>query len=62
VYIAVKNIFNFLPLDPIMRANDPFDKNLNVNNPNNYTFDTTYGYAPMQGRRVLFGLRYHLAR
>ncbi len=62
VYVAVKNIFNFLPSNPIMRANDPFDKSVNVNNPNNYTFDTTYGYAPMQGRRVLIGLRYHLAR
>ncbi len=62
VYIAVKNIFNFLPSDPIIRANDPFDKNVNVNNPNNYTFDATYGYAPMQGRRVLIGFRYHLAR
>jgi outer membrane receptor for ferrienterochelin and colicins len=62
VYVSVKNIFNFLPLDPIMRANDPFDKNVNVNNPNNYTFDTTYGYAPMQGRRVLVGLRLHLAK
>lgn len=60
IYIAVKNLFNFLPADPLMRANDPFDKYTQVNNPNNYTFDTTYGYAPMQGRRVLIGLRYHL--
>lgn len=61
IFLAVKNIFNFLPSDPIMRANDPFDKQVQVNNPNNYTFDTTYGYAAMQGRRVLIGLRYHLA-
>jgi outer membrane receptor for ferrienterochelin and colicins len=61
-YVAVKNIFNFLPSNPIMRANDPFDKQVTVNNPNNYTFDTTYGYAPMQGRRVLIGFRYHLSR
>lgn len=61
-YIAMKNIFNFLPKDPLMRPFDPFDKNLLMNNPNQYTFDTTYGYAPMQGRRLLIGLRYHLAR
>lgn len=62
IYVAVKNIFNFLPSNPIMRPFDPFDKNVNQNNPNNYTFDTTYGYAPMQGRRFLIGLRYHLSR
>lgn len=59
-YISLKNIFNFLPKDPIMRAFDPFDKKVNVDNPNAYTFDTTYGYAPMQGRRMLVGLRYKI--
>lgn len=60
-YIAVKNIFNFLPRDPIMRSFDPFDKQVNINNPNNYTFDATYGYAVMQGRRLVFGIRYVIA-
>ncbi len=59
-YISLKNIFNFLPKDPIMRAFDPFDKKVNIDNPNAYTFDTTYGYAPMQGRRMLVGLRYKI--
>lgn len=59
-FASLKNIFNFLPSDPIMRAFDPFDKQVNNNNPNAYTFDTTYGYAPMQGRRLLVGLRYKI--
>ncbi len=61
-YVAVKNMFNFLPNDPLMRPFDPFDKSIDQNNPFQYTFDTTYGYAPMQGRRLLIGLRYHVSR
>ncbi len=62
VYAGVKNIFNFLPKDPIMRWFDPFDKNVSdpVGNPNGYTFDPTYNYAPMMARRVFVGLRYNL--
>ena len=60
VFASIKNIFNFLPADPIMRPFDPFDKQVHINNPNAYTFDTTYGYAPMQGRRLLVGLRYKI--
>jgi outer membrane receptor for ferrienterochelin and colicins len=60
VYGSIKNILNFVPKNPIMRPNDPFDKEVNVNNPNNYTFDTSYNYAPMQGTRVIFGLRWTL--
>ncbi len=61
VYVAMKNIFDFLPSNPLMRSFDPFDKQVNINNPNNYTFDTTYGYAPMQGRRMLIGVRYKIS-
>jgi outer membrane receptor for ferrienterochelin and colicins len=62
IYTGVKNIFNFLPKDPIMRWFDPFDKNVSdpVGNPNGYTFDPTYNYAPMMARRVFVGLRYNL--
>ncbi len=58
-YLGVKNIFNFVPSDPILRPFDPFDKRVNdpVNNPNNYTFDPTYNYAPMQGTRMYVGVR-----
>jgi outer membrane receptor for ferrienterochelin and colicins len=57
VYGGVKNIFNFLPQDPIMRAFDPFDKQVSVNNPNGFTFDPSYNYAPMQGIRGFVGVR-----
>jgi len=56
-YISLKNILNFIPRNPLMRPFDPFDKNINANNPNNYTFDTTYNYAPMQGIKILIGFR-----
>lgn len=62
VYGGVKNIFNFTPKDPLMRPFDPFDNNVNdpVSNPYHYTFDTTYGYASMQGIRGFLGVRYTL--
>ncbi|AZA96963.1 TonB-dependent receptor plug domain-containing protein [Chryseobacterium shandongense] len=62
VYCGIKNLFNFTPKDPLMRPFDPFDKNVNdpVNNPNHYTFDTTYGYAPMQKIRDFLGVKYIL--
>ncbi|KQS89404.1 TonB-dependent receptor [Chryseobacterium sp. Leaf394] len=62
VYCGVKNLFNFTPKDPLMRPFDPFDNNVNdpINNPNQYTFDTTYGYAPMQRIRGFLGVKYNL--
>ncbi|RMG78274.1 MAG: hypothetical protein D6707_10080 [Bacteroidetes bacterium] len=48
VYFGVKNILNFtLPDYVILRAHDPFDKKVNdiSDNPNGYTFDTSYAYA-----------------
>ncbi len=62
VYCGIKNLFNFTPNDPLMRPFDPFDKNVNdpINNPNHYTFDTTYGYAPMQRIRGFLGVKYNL--
>lgn len=58
-YAGIKNILNFVPENPIMRANDPFDKNINdpINNPNNYTFDPSYNYASLQGINFYLGLR-----
>jgi len=60
-YGGVKNLFDFVPKDPIMRPFDPFDKNVNdpVGNPSGYTFDPSYNYASMQGRRVFLGMRYN---
>jgi hypothetical protein len=33
---------------------------VNVNNPNNYRFDTTYGFTSTQGIKAFIGLRYIL--
>lgn len=62
IYGGVKNLLNFIPQNPLMRPNDPFDKNVNdpVTNPNGYTFDAGYNYAPVQGIKGFLGLRYSL--
>lgn len=59
VYLGGKNLLNFIPQNPIMRPQDPFDKKANdvVSNPNGYTFDPSYNYAPIQGVRVYGGIR-----
>ena len=73
-YAGVKNILDWTPNkgNPfiIARANDPFDKEVTfdaegnavptANNPYGLTFDPSYVYAPNQGRRLFFGLRYTL--
>ncbi|WP_419868536.1 TonB-dependent receptor plug domain-containing protein [Chryseobacterium sp. CT-SW4] len=60
VYCGIKNLLNFTPKDPLMRPFDPFDRYVDdpVSNPNHYTFDTAYGYAPMQGIRGFLGIKY----
>ena len=58
VYGGAKNLLNFVPNDPIMRPFDPFDKQVAINNPNNYKFDPSYNYAPLQGIRAFVGVRY----
>ncbi|MCF6401320.1 TonB-dependent receptor [Chitinophaga filiformis] len=62
VYGGVKNLLNYVPRYALMRPFDPFDKYVNdpVNNPNGYTFDTEYNYAPLQGARGFLGVRYNL--
>jgi outer membrane receptor for ferrienterochelin and colicins len=59
IYGGVKNLLNFLPEYPIMRPFDPFDKNVLVNNPNNYTFDPSYNFASVQKIRGFLGLRWN---
>lgn len=57
-YIGVKNLLNFIPDNPLLRPFDPFDRNTNVDNPYDYTFDTSYNYAPVQGIKFFIGVRY----
>jgi outer membrane receptor for ferrienterochelin and colicins len=59
-YGGIKNLLGFLPRHVLLRPFDPFDKYVNQDNPNGYTFDTEYNYAPVQGRRGFLGLRYSL--
>ncbi|MDX1912291.1 MAG: TonB-dependent receptor, partial [Saprospiraceae bacterium] len=43
LYAGVKNLFGFYPRgEVILRAFDPFDKQIEVNNPYGHTFDPTY--------------------
>jgi outer membrane receptor for ferrienterochelin and colicins len=58
LYGGLKNLLNFIPKDPLLRPFDPFDKNITVNNPYGYTFDTSYNYAPIQGVKGFVGMRY----
>lgn len=62
IYGGVKNILNFVPKYSLIRSFDPFDKTASdpVTNPNGYTFDTEYNFAPLQGRRVYAGIRYNI--
>jgi outer membrane receptor for ferrienterochelin and colicins len=71
VYGGVKNLLNFLPKNPLLHPDDPFNKpggkyfDTNGNarpetNPFNYLFDTSYNYAPMQGAKLYAGIRYQL--
>ncbi|MCU0394344.1 MAG: TonB-dependent receptor [Chitinophagaceae bacterium] len=70
-YLAIKNLLNFIPENPILHPDDPFDRpggkywNADaspnaVTNPNGYTFDPSYNYAPMQGIKLMVGLRFSL--
>ena len=62
IYGGIKNLLNFTPpKNSILRANDPFDKNVNsADNPSGHTFDPSYVYATFQGIRGFFGVRYTL--
>lgn len=50
LYGGVKNVFNFIPKDPLLEPENPFGKN----------FDTSYNYASIQGAKGFLGLRYTL--
>lgn len=58
---GLRNILNFLPANPILRPFDPFDKRIDQNNPNGYTFDANYSYAPMTGTSVFVGLKWEIS-
>ena len=61
IYGGLKNLLNWTPNrgNPfiIARANDPFDKHIEIDNPYGLSFDPTYVYGPNQGIRGFFGIR-----
>ncbi|RSK41422.1 TonB-dependent receptor [Mangrovimonas spongiae] len=73
-YAGIKNLLNWTPNkgEPfiIARAHDPFDEQVQYNadgsvmatpeNPYALTFDPSYVYAPNQGRRLFFGIRFNV--
>ena len=59
IYAGVKNLLGFYPReDVILRAFDPFDRSIAINNPGGYQFDPSYSYAPVQRQRLLLGVRW----
>jgi outer membrane receptor for ferrienterochelin and colicins len=62
--IGVRNLLNFLPQHPVMRPFDPFDRTAanQVTNPNGYTFDASYSYAPLISRRLVVSISYRLSK
>lgn len=70
-YGGIKNILNFLPKYVLLHSDDPFDVaggkyfladgSPNPNsNPNGFSFDAAYNYAPIQGIRGFFGIRWSI--
>jgi outer membrane receptor for ferrienterochelin and colicins len=60
-FISLRNFTNFTPPKySILRANDPFDQNINdpIDNPEGYTFDASYMYASFQGINLVFGVSF----
>lgn len=47
-YIGIENVFNYTQSNPIINANNPFDRN----------FDTSFIWGPTRGRDFYFGFRY----
>lgn len=58
LYLGLKNIFNFIQKDPILRPFDPYNRDIANNNPYGYHFDTTYGFTTTQGIKAFVGFRY----
>lgn len=52
VYLGVKNLFDYVQRDPIIDPRNPFGAD----------FDTSRVFGPLQGRRVMVGLRSTLGR
>jgi outer membrane receptor for ferrienterochelin and colicins len=69
LYGGVKNLLHFIPANPLLHPDDPFNKaggkyfdaagNPRMDtNPHGYTFDPSYNYAPVQGAKCFAGFRW----
>ena len=47
LYFGARNLLNYTQESPIINAQNPFDE----------TFDTSYVYGPLRGRRMILGIR-----
>ena len=52
VYLAVKNVLDYVQPSPLIDPSDPFGD----------SFDTAYVYGPLRGRHLMLGFRYGIAR
>lgn len=50
LYLAVKNVLNWTQESPLIAPEDPFGPN----------FDTSYAWGPLQPRRFIIGVKWHL--
>lgn len=68
IYGGVKNLLNFIPSNPLLHPDDPFNKPggkyfdtagqpRSDTNPYGYTFDPSYNYASLQGIKLFAGVR-----
>ncbi|MFT3681599.1 MAG: TonB-dependent receptor [Ferruginibacter sp.] len=71
LYAGIKNLLNFIPSNPLLHPDDPFNKPggkyFDVNgqprmdtNPYGYQFDPSYNFAPVQGTKFITGIRFHV--
>jgi outer membrane receptor for ferrienterochelin and colicins len=60
LYLGIKNLFNFVQKEPLLRPFDPFNRNVLAGNPFNYRFDTTHGFMGTEGIKGFVGFRYTL--
>ena len=59
VQVGIKNILNFVPDYPILRAEDPFYKT-QLPSDRDYSFDAAYNYSAVKGAHLVVNLKYTL--
>lgn len=71
LYTGIKNLLNFIPQNPLLHADDPFNKPggkywddngvaRQSTNPNSYSFDPSYNYAAVQSAKLYAGIRWQI--